>query len=62
MDKIIDEKNEELSLLSNNYEILKIESVNKDQTIEQLQEKNQSLEEKNKKWMTRIDTEIEKNQ
>ena len=58
---LLDSKDEEISRLNNQIDILKADVKSKGYAISQLSEENNQLQEKNKKWVRKIDEEIEKN-
>ncbi len=43
------------------FEVIQAELLSKDNTIESLKEENDELQEKNKRWISKLDQEIEKN-
>lgn len=57
----MDEKNEIIEQLKSQIELMESERTNLKQQIDTLQEDNESLNQKNKKWIAKVDEEIEKN-
>ena len=60
-EKKLDDKDEELSNYKTKVDLLQLELQNKDNIIDSLKEENELLQEKNKKWIDKLDKEIEKN-
>ena len=56
-----DAKDEEINRLTNQIDILQSDLKSKAYSISQLQDENSHLIEKNKKWLSKLDEEIEKN-
>jgi hypothetical protein len=55
MERLLETKEEEILQLKNKLEIIQIEMVTKDGHIESIKEENEQLQEKNKKWITKLD-------
>ena len=55
------EKAEQIDQLKAKIELMESERSNLKQQVETLQEDNESLNQKNKKWIAKVDEEIEKN-
>ena len=54
-------KEEEFQSAKTKLEVYEAEISAKDNTLEMLKEENEQLQEKNKKWINKLDQEIEKN-
>jgi|TARA_B110000285_G_scaffold149531_1_gene166928 predicted nucleic acid-binding Zn-ribbon protein len=56
-----DAKDEEINRLTNQIDILQSDLKSKSYSIKQMQDENSHLVDKNKKWLSKLDDEIEKN-
>ena len=59
-DDDLEEKNNQIDDLKSKIELLESEKQNYNQQLEFLQQENDSLNQKNKKWISKVDEEIEK--
>jgi len=57
----MEEKNDLIDQLKAKVELMESERANLKQQVDSLQEDNESLNQKNKKWIAKVDEEIEKN-
>lgn len=60
-DRLMEAKDEEILTLKNKIEIQLVELQGKDGIVEQLKDENEQLQEKNKKWIGKLNAEIERN-